>query len=177
MKKFLILLCFLPILTFAQKNEKATFPESWQGKYAGDLKIYAANQVRQSIYMEIHILQSDSSENYQWTIIYKGDEKEDIRNYELLTIDPEMGHFQIDEKNSIVLDAYLFENTLTSRFEVNASLLLVNYSMSPDKEILSFDIFWGDTKNRRETGLEDQKNTIYSYPVLTRQHATLYRKP
>ncbi|MCI4669303.1 MAG: hypothetical protein MRZ79_14305 [Bacteroidia bacterium] len=175
MKKYLILFIFMPILAWSQDSTKTSFPafpESWEGKYAGQLNIFGAREVKMSIPMELHIESQENSRNYKWTIIYKG-EKEDIRKYELLEIDKEKGHYQVDEKNSIYLDSYIFGNTLSSRFKVNGSLLIVNYSMNHKKEELTFELFWGGTKDIKETGLEDKENTVFSYSVSTRHQAIL----
>ncbi len=56
--------------------------------------------------------------------------------YLLLFVDSATGHYQIDEKNSIVLNAFLRGNIFTSRFSVMDNLLDCTYEKSGDEIIL-----------------------------------------
>ncbi|MEO0473426.1 MAG: hypothetical protein AAF206_27690, partial [Bacteroidota bacterium] len=107
------------------------FPQDWQGIWKGKLQIFQNAAKVQEIDMELHIQPIDTSDNWTWTIVYKT-EKEDRRGYELIVIDKATGHYQIDEKNSILLDGYVVENVFMSRFSVNSSLLQANYTHMGD---------------------------------------------
>ncbi|MEO0897418.1 MAG: hypothetical protein AAFY71_13515 [Bacteroidota bacterium] len=172
MNKILALcLLILPFSMYAQ----ASFPESWMGNWKGDLQIMGVDSAKQTIPMELVVGKHDSVGRWQWTIIYHGPKKDDIREYELVEIDAAKGHYQVDEKNSILLDCFYFNGMLTSRFEVDNSLLLINYSEG--EEGLRFEVFWGKLGTKEETGLEVKENQIFSYPVSAYQYALLKKAP
>jgi hypothetical protein len=164
-----LLLCFSFVSAQTPVN---TFPQSWYGDWAGRLDIYNQSGKRMEVGMELKIAPTDSADRWQWTLIYSQDTTRDERQYELVAIDAAKGHYQIDEKNSILLDSYLIGNVLTSRFSVSNSLLLTNYTLHADH--LEFEIFVGGKEEARETG-KDVEYEIFSYPMGTMQRAMLYR--
>ena len=169
----LLSILFFPALIFSQ-NEPASFPNDWLGEWEGKLMIYNQKGLASEIDMELHILDMDSVDRWKWVLIYKG-EKLDERKYELVAIDTKAGHYQIDEKNSILLDAYWRDQTLISRFSVDNSLLLVNYHF--EKEQIRFEIFAGGMTTAVQTGKEVKEiDEIKSFPVGVMQKATLKQK-
>jgi len=76
------------------------FPEDWKGKWAGELKIFSNEGLKQSLSMELHILPLDSSGNWSWTIIYGEDKVAGKRDYVLQPKDVEKGIWQVDEQNT-----------------------------------------------------------------------------
>ena len=101
-----------------------TFPNSWAGKWKGDLNIYNATGLAQSVPMELHILPVDSTDYFTWTIIYGPDRQAGLRPYLLKPVDQEKGVYSIDEQNTIVMENFLLGNKLYGRFEVMGNLLL-----------------------------------------------------
>ena len=85
--------------------------------------------------MELHILPIDTSDAWSWTIFYGEDKVKGKRDYQLIPKDVEKGIYQVDEQNSILLDAYLFDGKLFERFEVMGCLLYT--SPSPRDATLS----------------------------------------
>ncbi|MEZ4777613.1 MAG: hypothetical protein R3D00_30845 [Bacteroidia bacterium] len=157
----------------AQDTLMADFPEKWTGKWSGELEISTAKGKVQTLPMELHILPADSAGIWKWTIIYQV-EKPDVREYELSVVEREKGHFLIDEKNSIKLDAWLLGNVLSCRFSVDNTLLLVNYIFESDH--IRFEIFAGSKASPRLTGEEaEEVDEILNYPVTTMQRAILRR--
>lgn len=171
----LIGLCQIALPTHAQDSLLASgIQAEWLGTWRGDLHIYGARG-HQQIPMEIRLAATDSSHRWAWTLVYKA-EPEDVRAYELVAIDTAKGHYQIDEKNSILLDAYLYGHTLSSRFQVDNSALLINYHFQP--EALIFEVFFGPSDQRNETGQAVEEVThIYSYPLQGMHRATLHKVP
>ena len=107
----------------AETRDSIDFPQDWKGKWAGELKIFSNEGLKQSLPMELHILPSDTSDTWSWTIFYGEDKEAGKRDYLLRPVEPEKGIWQVDEQNSILLDAYLFDGKLFERFDVGGSLL------------------------------------------------------
>jgi len=131
-------------------SNTATFPETWAGVYRGTLDIYTATGLQQSVAMELEIAPIDKTDRWIWAITYGPDSVAGRRSYELITVDPAKGHYQIDEKNSIILDAYLRGDIFVSRFSVMGSLLDCTYEKSGDEII--FTIVMGKETALLDTG-------------------------
>ncbi len=186
MKHLLIFFYFVVInLTVAQLpsienpppiTDEATFPESWRGQYKGKLEIYTATGLQQSVDMKLEIAPLMDLDRWIWAITYGPDSVAGRRSYELVTVDSAMGHYQIDEKNSIVLDAFLRGNIFTSRFSVMGSLLDCTYEKSGDEII--FTIIVGK-ETTVETGggviAGDTIPIVQAYPVGVMQRGRLKR--
>lgn len=167
----------IPNLLYNQTAEK-TFPESWEGIWKGELQIYKENNLAQSVPMELHILELDTSDSYTWTIIYGSDKESGKRPYELKIIDPKKGIYAIDEKNSIVLDAYFFRDKFFSRFEVMGSYLLCTYQKV--EEQIVFEIISGKMEPMNTTGDQMHKGEkipqVKSFQISVMQRANLTKK-
>ena len=154
------------------------FPKDWKGKWAGELKIFTGEGLKQTLPMELHILPLDSSENWSWTIFYGEDKVAGKRDYILQPKDVEKGIWQVDEQNSILLDAYLFDGKLFERFEVMGNLLTTTTELQGDK--LVWEIISGSLTKTTSTGdTVDGTDTIpevKSYPINVMQRAVLRRK-
>lgn len=107
-----------------QTNPNFVFPFDWIGEYEGNLLIVDAKNDTSSVQMTLKIDYPDASGFYPWTITYDG---KDRRYYGLEAINPEKGHYRIDEFNSIKIDAFLRSNHLISKFRVMNSDLLIDY--------------------------------------------------
>lgn len=153
------------------------FPEIWKGKWSGELKIFIGEGLKQSLPMELHILPIDSSEKWSWTIIYGEDKVAGKRDYQLIPKDPAKGIWQVDEQNSILLEAYLFDGKLFERFEVMDNLLTTTTELQGDK--LVWEIISGSLSKTTATGNTiDGTDTIpevKSYPIRVMQRAVLSR--
>lgn len=158
----------------AQKD--TSFPAGWSGMWAGTLEIFAARGKVQSVPMELHILPIDSI-TYTWSIIYGEDKIAGKRDYEIKAVDAAKGVFIIDEKNSIVLDAFLLGGKLFEDFEVDGNRLLSMTEKSGDQ--LHFEIISSHSQSARITGgvksEEEDIPEVKSFPVRVRQYAVLSR--
>ena len=90
-------------------------PVEWEGVWKGTVDIWSYNAKIDSFSMSLEITPKDSVWNF--VISYNKDpDKPDVRKYELMVVDSEKYHLAIDEKNSIILDSYFYDNCLYTRF-------------------------------------------------------------
>lgn len=168
-----MILCIgLSFTAYAQQS----FPDSWIGNYRGDLSIYGVDSVRMKIKMNLDIVKTANDSIYDWTITYDFKDKKDIRAYSLVIVDREKGHFQIDERNSIIIDAYLHNSTVfTSFFKVSQSYIIATYTKEENDII--FEIISGDDKSVNITGNtkqgEEDIPEVAAYLINGRQKAVL----
>ncbi len=159
----------------ATLTDSLPFPQSWLGDWEGTLKIFKDNKVVQNVPMELELAQMDSSANFTWAIIYGEDKETGRRPYELELIDTDKGQYRIDEKNSILLESYLYGNKLLCWYEVMGSQILSIYEKRGDKII--FEIIFGSSEPVSITG--DQKYqgedipAVSTFPIGGYQRAVL----
>lgn len=174
--KSILTLLFLTIstLSFSQKDS-LTFPQSWEGKWAGTLEIFNAAGLAQSLPMELHILPLDSVGQWSWTIIYGEDKEAGRRGYELHTIDAQKGQYLIDEKNSIAMEAYFLGEKFFQWFEVQGSLLLTTTYLRGDE--LYWEITFGKSDPVSTTGDQtvdgEEIPPVKTFPISGVQAAVL----
>jgi hypothetical protein len=169
-------------LAISQKNtsnRQISFPEEWLGIWEGTLNIYNHQNILQSIPMTLENLRTDTTDIYQWVIIYGEDKIKGKRDYILKTKDKSKGHYVVDEKNGILLDAYVLENKLISHFEVMGNQLTSIYERQEEKMV--FEIIVNKSVpslvsgNIKSEGQEDIPE-VKSYPIIGYQKAVLSRK-
>jgi len=157
------------------ENKDVVFPDDWKGKWVGELKIFSNDGFKQKLPMELHILPVDTSDAWSWTIYYGEDKVAGKRDYFLIPKDTAKGIWQVDEQNSILLDAYLFDGKLFERFEVMGNLLTTTTELRGDN--LVWEIISGSLENTISTGNAiDGRDTIpevKSYPISVMQRAFL----
>jgi len=174
-----LLICLSGVFFLSAQNDSSVpvFPDSWVGDWSGDLMIYSAEDP-QVFPMQLKIHPTDEAGTYSWTIIYGEGEMRSERPYFLLTKDAKKGHYAIDEKNSILLDAYLKDQSLLCRFQVGGSMLLTENELRGEE--MYFQIIAGNLEPIGKTGGEeingDEIPEVLSYPVGVMQKAILKRK-
>ena len=99
-----------------KKSKK--FPQDWLGYWEGELNIYNHTGRTMTIPMALDNATTDNDSIWTWAIIYGEDTISGRRDYELNIVDVSKGHYVVDEKNSIFLDAFLLDNSLVSTFNV-----------------------------------------------------------
>lgn len=156
---------------------QSTLPAPWIGDWQGDLTIYGPDGPTVQVVMQLQIRPTDSLHRYDWTIVYVSPDSSrpaDRRLYELIGQRDQPGHFVMDEKNSILLDAYLFDETLSSFFRVNETMLLANYTYLGG-DSLRVEMFAISTEGSRLSGeaadveVEAYRSTTYHQALLRRQ--------
>lgn len=172
MKKlfWLILLGVNPLAVLGQTH----FPDTWQGRWAGELSIYKAGQKVQTLPMSLDIGRLDSV-HYRFVTLFGTDPQAGKRSYELIVKDAAKGLYVVDEQNSIQLESYLFENKLFCWFAVEGNLLSATYEKVGERII--FEIVSGSHQPVSTTGGQDVNGEkippVQTYPITVVQRAVL----
>lgn len=152
------------------------FPQSWEGKWKGNLEIHTGKGLMQTIPMELHILPTADSARHTFTIIYGAGEEASPRNYLLETVNPEIGLYRIDEQNSIKMEAYLLGNKLVQIFEVEGQRL-ISTTEKTGKKTMIWEILAGPADPISVTGNTEidgeQIPPVNTFPVQVMQRANL----
>jgi len=154
-------------------NTSMKFPDDWEGDWKGTLEIFNAEGKQQDVPMELLIHPTDSADRWQWTIVYGVDSIRQERKYELIIVDAEKGHYQIDEKNSIIIDAYLINGEFISHFSVMGSSIITRDRIVGDK--MAYEIISSRMKTPITTGGEENVPQVDTYPITVTQRAMLSR--
>ena len=153
------------------------FPEDVLGYWEGEIEIFRDTGLVQSLPMGIFIAESLDKGMYVWEITYNPGKDEDKRPYLLIVKDKEKGHYQVDEDNGIILDAYLLDNKLFSTFEVGKSLLTTVNTFIGEEMV--FEVIANSAEPINTTGdMKVGKHSIppvYSFSTATYQRAILKR--
>ena len=159
------------------ETKAVQFLQDWLGQWKGELDIYKEGDKKQTLPMQLHIQPISNSAHYTWTIIYGEDTQEGARNYELHTIDASKGQYLIDEKNSIKIEGYFFDNKFISWYSVMESQMVITYEKQGEQ--LIFEVMAGNQNPVSTTGNtgegEQQIPEVKTYPVPTFQRAVLTR--
>ena len=77
---------------------------------------------------------------YDFILVYnEGSDQADIRPYKLKSVNDTIGHYVIDENNSILLDTYIIDNCLMDMFSLDSSGIfsrICNHTKYIDLEML-----------------------------------------
>lgn len=175
--KIYIVLFFVSFVINNLQGQTAAFPKSWLGKWSGKLEIHNAKGLAQTIPMQLHLLPTDSTHRFTWTIFYGEDTIAGKRDYELVVLDAAKGLYAVDEKNTIVMEAYLLGGKLYNQFEVMGNLLLCTTELVNGN--LVFEVISGKLEPISTTGNQQFKGEdippVKAYPVNVRQMAILSR--
>ncbi len=155
------------------KKIATNFPQDWEGKWEGILVITKPTGDTTQIPMQLHILKHDTSAGWDWKIIY-GPEDSGTRPYELYVKNKEEGHYVIDEKNSILLDAFYIGDTFYSRFQVSNSFIFTSTKLVG--ELLEYEITSGGGSHISFSGSKGNIPVVKSFGVAVQQKAMLRRK-
>lgn len=151
------------------------FPDDWLGYWTGDLHIYNESGKTMTIPMALDNAPTGIDSVWTWAIIYGEDTISGRRDYELQVVDSSKGHYVVDEKNSIYLDAFLLDNSLISTFKVGGSYLQSTYELDGEDMIFNISVF--PEKEIRTSGdtihLGEDIPLVYSYKNTVLQRARL----
>lgn len=180
----LLLLClsmlYLQIASAQTTADSLAFPASWAGDWSGTLDIFNGKGKVQSVEMQLEIHKIDTSKEGRYTfgLIY-GSKEQDWRPYELVPVAPERGLWKVDEKNSIVMESYLYGPKLLCWFVVGNNRILCTYEKTND-DTLVFEVTSGAEKEVSSTGNtkqgEEDIPEVKTYPFGVFQRAMLRRK-
>jgi hypothetical protein len=159
--------------------QPSSFPQSFAGNWKGTLTWNRPEKASQQFAMRLNIQPVDSG-RYTWQIIYGNDDpsnskKVDDRLYLLFPVDTVRGHWQIDERNTIVLDGYFIGTSFTSVFSVSGSTIVARYELTADGMLVSFTTY--STKAIITTGgTSNEIPPVDSYKVIGLQQGLLKRE-
>jgi hypothetical protein len=178
--RILILFLFLANILQSQTmlmSDSLPFPQGWQGIWSGKLNIYNPKGVAQTIDMSLEIQKIDTSSvgAYTWGMMYVSKSK-DWRPYELIPIDASKGQWKVDEKNSIIMESYLFGQKLLCEFTVEGSRILCTYEKIDAKTIV-FEVMAGKDTFVSTTGNakhgDEQISEVKTFPFSGFQRGIL----
>jgi hypothetical protein len=129
----------------------ATFEGVWKGPCVNRMR--GGRELR--FPMELHVAPVESpgkgKGEWTWTIVYGEGERRQVRPYVLRPVDAKAGHWVVDERNGILIDAFVSGNALHSRFSVMGNVIDVTYRLRDG----GFDVLlttYGDTAARTSGG-------------------------
>lgn len=161
-----------------QNSLVAVFPDDYMGRWEGVLEIFNQKGKSMEVPMGFDLLELAGSEHLTFRIRYGEDKPESYRNYELITLDKEKGLFKVDEKNSILLEAYYLGGTFFQTFEVGGNLL--TSAVRKSGEQLIWEITSGSLEPVNITGgvvhHGEEIPEVKSYATLVFQRGILTKK-
>jgi hypothetical protein len=172
MKRIFLSSCFFIAAFFcaAQKH----FPYPFLGHWKGDLLWYqTGKKVPQKVKMQLIIEPTDTANVYTWQIIY-GNKGQDNRPYLLRPVDTAKGHWQVDERNGIMLDQYYVGNRFTSAFTVQTTTIVDSYWREGKNLVAEFYSLTAKPIATTGAGTDESPN-VNSYGTKGYQRAVLKR--
>lgn len=175
----IIFLVQFMLMVVCLSAQPSSFPQSFFGNWKGTLTWSRPGKQTQQFTMRLNIQPADSG-RYTWQIIYGDDNpstslRVDNRPYLLQPVDTAKGHWQIDERNTIVLDSYIIGNTFSSVFSVSGSTIVSKYELTKAGLQISYTTF--ATKPATTTGgTSNEIPPVDSYKVVGLQQGLLIRQ-
>lgn len=151
-----------------------SLPEHWHGTWSGQFTVHAPDGKSFERSMELEIAPIKDSKSLKWRIVSEFKGKKTVRDYELVPHGEKAGHFAIDEKNGIVIDARLIGNALYSYFKDNDMLTTVKYERRGAS--LFMEMASVITKDPRVSEIKSDDITIHSYQLGSVQVGELKKK-
>jgi hypothetical protein len=142
----------------------AKFPEDWVGFYEGEMDWHSQGKLNAKIPVTIEIAKIDSLENtWLWKTIYDSTERVPrrvVKEYWVIKPDSLADHqFIMDERNGILLDMNLIDNTFYTSFEVASNRLLSTSRLVHDK--LYHEILMSPLAKSRKSYAVEGKDTFH----------------
>lgn len=130
--------CFRFMLVFVLLA--CTFPsngqilKSWHGEWKGVMHMYKQGMQTDSVPIVLEV-RPISDSVLVWKTSYLSVKMPMVKDYTMKVIDPAKGHYATDEGEGLLLDTYLFDNSLYSVFEVQDILLTATYRLKGNEII------------------------------------------
>lgn len=159
-----LILYILAMSFLSSKPAKTSLPDACVGSWQGSLMIYANGTLTDSVASIFTVAKLNDS-TWTWHTKYLAPEPI-VKDYLLRMRNAGTGHYVIDEKDGIALDARCVGHSLYSMFEVEGKMLTSTYSLL-DESTLLFEITFGSPAAAK-TG-----NGITNYTITTVQRALL----
>ncbi|QTL37381.1 hypothetical protein [Pseudoalteromonas viridis] len=147
-------------------------PQEWQGYYKGQCEVISP--ARGTLYQFPMSLEIGAAVDNKadWIIVYGEGERKSVRNYSLLTLNENLGHYAVDENNGVVIDQYLLNDEFLSLFEVGSTKLQASYKLDSNGSIdVNINTFSVDPIRESKVG----QFVVSSYQGNTQQRCKLFK--
>lgn len=162
----------------ATSNEKVSkLADAWLGVWKGKAQSISPAGVNVTFDMQIEIKLLNDPSRYEWKTVFSGPQGDVVKAYELIP-QTKINHFVIDEKNSILIDATLLGDTLSSHFTVQDQTIWCQYHLAEEQgeTYLTFDLYSASSSNAKSSGAKDGIPEVKSVIPTTRQTARLKKQ-
>lgn len=150
---------------------------AWMGTWKGEARSLSAKGTGATFTMSIEIKEIKDANRYQWRTVYSGAQGDMVKAYELLP-QPEPNRFVVDEKNSIMIEATMLDDTLSSHFTVQGQTIWCQYRLvaDGDEKYIEFDLYAATNSDAKISGGEKGIPEVTSLIPTTRQTAKLVKQ-
>lgn len=143
-------------------------PQEWLGKWKGELKIVTFKGEK-TIPMQLTIQPLAAENRWKWFVEYSEGKDKMEKQYELYY--KEKGKYVLDEKDSVLIEMSLLDNTIYSSFTTQKVMLFSYYSLRDSK--LYFEVISSNMKEPTKSKSDTEKTEVESYPVYAIQKGVL----
>lgn len=143
MNSHAVLACGM-LVALSSLSAQAQGLAGWEGTFRGPCTNLrgGASTSNVDFTMERSIIKIPGTDRYEWRSTFNGGEPGTGKNYQLVSVQPAAGRYQIDEGGGVRIDSYLSGNTLYSHFEVGNVQITNIERLEGDRlttELLSFE--------------------------------------
>lgn len=146
------------------------FPKDWIGDWKGTMEWTRSGVKTEKVPMRLLIAASDRAGTYTYRLSY-GEGGKDDRPYLLKLVDAKTGHWQIDERNGIVLDHYWLDGTFVGVFTVGGNTIMTTERREGD--VLITEMITYDSAALSTSGGKDGVPTVTTNKIKSIQRARL----
>lgn len=149
-------------------------PEDWIGHWTGTCRLAPPYQGLETFGATLTVAPGSAPGSYSWRVTYDNG-RHDVRAYELTPVDAAKGHYVIDEKNGLLLDAVISDGVLYAPFTIGEQLIVATYAVGADGA-MAMNLPAFGREPARKTCLTDAPETCAASFVLAQsQHCRLTR--
>ena len=153
-------------LLFIHAGLEAQILKSWHGEWKGMMHLYNKGMLTDSVPVVLEIKPLSDSV-LSWKTSYQSVKMPMVKDYTMKAIDPTKGHYATDEGEGLLLDTYLFDNSLYNVFEVQGILLTATYRLLGNQ--VQFEVTSGKVLGKVPGG-------VTNYAVNFLQKVMLYKQ-
>ncbi len=147
------------------------FPADFIGDWSGTMMWSKAGaQEPQKVPMRLKIAKLSGADTYTYQLSY-GENAKDNRPYEMKLVDKAKGHWQVDEKNGIVLDHYWVGDAFVGVFTVGGNTIVAKDRREGDT--LVTEMITNEAMTLTTSGGKDGIPAVTTHRILSVQRAVL----
>lgn len=150
----------------------AAAPADWAGDWFGACTVTPAYQGIESFRAKLNIGPQSAEGRLRWKITYELAQR-DVRDYQLVPVDAAKGHYAVDEKNGLLLDAFLADGVLYMPFTIGGTLITATYSVGADGVMVMNLPSFGSTPVRTTCLTREKQTCAQSFALTGTQHCRL----